>query len=266
MARDFIGECGKAVEADFADIAATLNFSSAAFKVFAKSGNILALVAADREARTTLVEFRNATLTELTLLYRALYVQAWSTFEAFIRNLIVAYLEEFTARKTDYATLEKFGLTARNLEHTGKALRYIRENTPKLTLDFFLLAKNAATSIPGSTKVILNSSAFPLFLNSPSPDGLLDSLDRIGMKFDWDDLGRLDRVQKSLKTRGTRETSKQIESFLKDTVRRRNNIVHRTAVQEGVGETDVSDVIRILSSFAIGLLELAKADCDEKCK
>jgi hypothetical protein len=118
-------------------------------------------------------------------------VQAWSTFEAFIKALIVAYLEEFTSRKPDYATLEKYGLAARNLEHTGKALRYIRDNNAKLSLDFFLLAKNAGTSIPGSTKVILNSSAFPLFLSSPSPDGLLDSLDRIGMKFDWDDLALL---------------------------------------------------------------------------
>jgi hypothetical protein len=99
MARDFIGECGKAVEADFADIAATLTFASAAFKVSAKSGHILSLVVADQDARSTLTEFRAATLTELTLLYRSLYVQAWSTFEAFIRGLIVAYLEEFTAKK-----------------------------------------------------------------------------------------------------------------------------------------------------------------------
>jgi hypothetical protein len=266
MATDFIGNCSKTVQADFEDVTATLNFASAAFRVSAKSGPILALVAANEEARTTVKELKAATIGELTLLYSSLYVQAWTIFEAFVRNLVVAYLEEFTARKSDYATLEKVGLTLRNLEHTGRALRYIREDPPRLSLDFFSLAKNASTSVPGSPKVTLNASAFPLFLANPSPQGLKDALDRIGMRFEWDDLARIDYVQKALRSKGSRETSKQIVQFLSETVRRRNGIVHRVSAQEPIGESDVVQVVDVLISISKGLLQLAKADYEKKCR
>jgi hypothetical protein len=90
MNRDFFGECGTAAIADLEDIASTLNFVSAAFKVYAKSGDVLRLVANDPEARKTLTDFRSSNVGDLTVLHRALYVQVWTTFEAFVKKLIVA--------------------------------------------------------------------------------------------------------------------------------------------------------------------------------
>jgi hypothetical protein len=125
--------------------------------------------------------------------------------------------------------------------------------------DFFL-------SIPSSPKVILNANTFSLFLGSPSPDGVKEALERIGMKFDWDDLGRIDHVQAALKSKGVRETSKQIVQFLTEAARRRNSIVHRASAQEQIGENDVSRLVQVLIAITTGLLQLAKADYEKKCR
>lgn len=265
MPSNFFNACGAATAADLAEIDSTLKFLRSAFKSSSKTGQLIQAFGGEPEMRELFVEFHTNRLGDLGILHRALFVQVWSAFEAFIRKLLIAYLNAFAEKKPDYESLEKYGLAKKNLENTGKALVHIRENRPRLTLDFFALAANAATSTPGSARVILNSSTFPLFMSGPSSDGVVDALDRVGIKLKWDDLGRIPEVQKALKTKGTRETAKQVELFLKEAARRRHNIVHRSEPNEAIADSDVAEAISVFGALAKGLLELARTDCDRKC-
>lgn len=266
MARDFFQECQTAVVADLAEIQVALEFLTTAFKAYSKCGPILGAVAHNDELRALFTEFRAIQLAEVTLLHQSLYVQVWSSFESFVRRLIIAYLEDFSSQKPDFDSLDKYGLGRKNLQHTGIALQNIFEDRPKLKVDYYYsLAKNTSSSIPGSEKVHLNMSAFTLFMSGPSADGLKIMLKRIGVELNWDHLGRIDGVQKALKTKGTRETAKQIELYLKEAARKRNNIVHRATI-EPINESDVSDAIVVFQELAIGLLKIAKDDCNTKCQ
>jgi hypothetical protein len=84
------------------------------------------------------------------------------------------------------------------------------------------------------------------------------------MNLNWDDLGRSSEVQKALKTKGTRETSKQVEEFLKSSARQRNNIVHRGATIEAITESDLTNAIAVLGALATALVALVKDDCARK--
>ena len=128
------------------------------------------------------------------------------------------------------------------------------------------MAKNASTSIPGSANVILNINAFSIFMSGPTPEGIKDALGRIGIDLNWDDLGRMPEIQKAFRTKGHRETAKQIQDFLKIASKRRNNIVHKSENIESIAETDVTEAISVFRELAIGLIDLAKNDCKQKCK
>jgi RiboL-PSP-HEPN len=264
MKQDHFQECEDAVQRDLDELSLMLDFISASFKVYSRSGAILSNVAQDGDLRQLMIDFRDAKINDLTVLYQALYVQVWAAFEGFVRKLLVAYLEAFIDRKSDFDTLEKYGLGRRNLEYTGRVLQHIRQDRPRYTLDFFALARNMSTSIPGSSHVKLNSAVFPLLISGPSADGLKDALDRIGFDLRWDDLGRIEELQASVRSKGTRETAKQIELFLGDVARRRHSIVHKSDTSEVVSAADLSDTIHIFRTLAKSLLKILRMDCEKK--
>jgi hypothetical protein len=265
MTRDYFLECQTTLSADLAEITNILNFIVSCTRIYAKSGPIISRVADDAELRLLLEAFRSHSPQNLFLLHQSLYVQAWSVFELFMRQLLIAYFEEFGLRKKDFATYEKFGFAQRNLKHTGIALQHILDNRTNLPIDFYAYARNAATSVPGSASVILNTEAFTIFMSGPTPDGIREAFNRIGIDLKWDQLGRIPDVQRALKAKGTRETSKLIEEFLRTAAKRRNSIVHKGPSQEAITESDVSEMIDVFGALATGLIGIAKQDCANRC-
>jgi RiboL-PSP-HEPN len=265
MARDYFLECQNSIEAELAEIGAFQEFVGSSGKVYANSGAILAQIVGDADLRQLLLDLRKNQLQNLTLLHQSLYVHVWSSFEMFMRQLLTAYFHEFGSQKQDFDSYEKFGFARKNLKQTGLALQHIFENRPNLSVDFFEMAKNASTSVPGSTKVTLNIGAFSIFMSGPTPEGIKDALGRMGIDLNWDDLGRIPEIQKTLRTKGHRETAKQIQDFLKGASKRRNSIVHKSENIESITETDVTEAISIFRGLAKGLIDLAKDDCKRKC-
>jgi len=225
------------------------------------SGRILAWVGPDDDLRPVVEDFRASTrLSDLSFIYRSFYVQAWSAFELFVRTLIISYLEDVSDRANDFDSLKKAKLIERNLYHTGVALQQIFENRSNVAIDFYLIAKNAGTSIPKSKEVILNSTPFGIFLKCPSVDGIEEALKRIGFpKFDWDVVGSTAPVRQAFGTQNTRETVHQIAAFLQDAERTRNNIVHRGEGIRAVSEADVRQGLTIFKVIGDALADFLKS-------
>jgi hypothetical protein len=266
MPRDLFQECENSLEADLAEIEGSLRFSQSSFRLLSKSEAMLQAVSANADLREVMIELRNARIGDLSLTYRSTFIQIWFSFEQFVRRLVVTYLDEFASRKSDFETLEKYGLARRNLQYTGTALQHIIENRRGLAINFFSLATNAATSVPGSAKVDLNSATFSLFLSGPSPDGLKESFRRIGIDLNWDDLGRSAEVQRATRSQGVRATAKHAEEFLRDAARRRHNIVHKTDNIEQITEAEVMDALSTFRAMGRALLDTVKRDCERKCR
>jgi hypothetical protein len=259
-------KCEVTLKADLAEISRTLDFVHISFRVSAQSGNIISRVADDRELRELLVELQKKKLTEITAVYQALFVQVWAAFELFIRNLIIAYVEEFCVAKSDFSALQKQGLIDRNIHHTGITFQQVFENRSNVVIDFYAMAKNVATAVPASDHVVLNSSAFAMFLKGPNSDGIKDAFKRIGIsKFDWIDIASAPRLQKVFDTKRTVDTSRAIEKFLVDATKKRNNIVHRGDGLVPITEGELRHELKVIEALAGALKETLKRDCDKKC-
>jgi len=260
MPSEPIADCQVQLHANLDEVLATLDFSMSAFKTYASSGQILGWVASQQDLRAVVEEFRKSTrLTDLNFLYQALYVQAWSAFELFVRALIVAYLETICNQAADYDSMKKAKLIERNLYHTGIALQQVLENRSNVTIDFFSVARNVATSIPDSKKVVLNTMSFGIFLKGPSVQGIEEALKRIGVKeFNWDNVGSAKPVQKAFGTGKPRETTNQLKEFLQNAEKRRNSIVHRGERIPQITETDLRHEIAVFNVVGDALADFLK--------
>jgi hypothetical protein len=248
MPNQSMTQCQARLKADLDEVNASINFSNAAFKVYASSGQILRWVGAEHDLRTIMLDFRSSTLSDLGFIFQSLYIQSWSAFELFVRTLVISYVDEVADRTSDFNSLDQAKLIDRNMYHTGVALQQIFENRSNLSIDYYRVAQNIGTAHPDSRKVLLNSFSFGMFLKAPTAVGIEEALKRIGFKqFDWDRIGEIPAIQAVFQTRNPRETSKQIIEFLASSEKTRNNIVHRG---EGIRPVSESDLRYGISAFA----------------
>jgi hypothetical protein len=257
-----MAECQARLKADLDEVNASIDFSNAAFKVYASSGQILGWVSGQPELRAVLQEFRSSTrLTDLGFIYQSLFIQSWSAFELFVRTLIVSYVEEVADRASDFKSLEQARLIERNMYHTGVALQQIFENRSNVSIDFFQVAQNIGTSHPESKKVLLNAFSFGIFLKAPTAAGIEEALKRIGFKqFDWDKVSGTEIMEGVFQTKGPRETAKQIRDFLASCEKIRNSIVHRGESIQSVTENDLRYGISVFGAVGDALAEFLRSE------
>jgi len=259
MADEPIDKCKRQLRDDLADVIAALEFATSAVRTYASAGDILPYVVSQAELRNVITAFRAVRLGDSNILFQSLYVQAWSAFELFIRALVVSYVEEVSLRRSDFASLDKSKLIERNFFHTGVALQQIFDNRSNTTIDFYSIARNIGTAIPGSDKVTLNAGTFCMFLGGPSVHGIEEALKRIGFKdFDWDEIGRAKAVQNAFGARKVRETKTLVTNFLRDAEKSRNNIVHRGEAIQSIAETDIRECVAAFNAIGDALAEFLK--------
>ena len=117
--------------------------------------------------------------------------------------------------------------------------------------------------LPGADNSALNADAFTIYISTLSPKHLVDTLRRIGVSLNWDDIGRLPDVRRVLEKRDTRETAKAAEQCLRDFVQKRNRIAHCGSGGLVVTDGDIEQLIkffRVFSRSLAGIVEARIAD------
>jgi hypothetical protein len=263
MPDDKFSACEKRLQGDATEILAMSAFINTAFKVYSQTGNILSYVSSDAPLRTLVLEFKDGpSVTDLNLAYQSLYVQSWSSFELFVRRVVVGYLEEFSTLKNDYVSLAKANLINRNYLYSGRALQQVFEDRSHMDIDFVTLSRNLATTYPDSKEIILNVASFALSLGNPSKRGIDEALRRIGFsEFDWNRLASNAAVQRAFGTKKAVETKKQLHDFLEASSRVRNAIVHRADNIPTVTEQDVTQVLAVFQALAQALIHFLRSEC-----
>lgn len=262
MAADYLQIVLKGSLSELDGIAANLDFIGSAAKLVSASGGITAAVADLPDLRTIVLEFRKNSIDDFNTLRQSLYVQVFSSYEAFVRGLIRAYVDQVALKDQTYEKLEqRASILDRNIYHTGFALQQVFDNRTNTALDFSALVKNLATARVGSAAVTLNSIAFTLMLGALRPDGVIEALKRVGQndKAIWDKFGGIKEIQQYFNLRATRETAKALNELLLVSIKRRNNIVHKGEAIEPVSENDVAELIRFFRIFFKALTDYLAA-------
>jgi hypothetical protein len=105
----------------------------------------------------------------------------------------------------------------------------------------------------------LNAEAFTIFLAIISPKNLTDALKRIGLKLNWDDIGRVAGMQTVLQTSKTRETSAAIQQFLTEFAKKRNKIAHSGSGGILIAAEDVEQLLDVFRAFAQTLSDVVES-------
>jgi RiboL-PSP-HEPN len=249
---------------DLSEIEAITKVIHSANQISTHLGDLLSFVAGSAQHRQLLEEFRRQRNVDTNLLYQGLYVQLYASFEWFVRTLIIRYVEELCRLFPSYSELEgRVGDPLKhNYYHTGAAMQQIFGNRTNVRIDFQTLAKNIGSALPDSTAVVLNSTAFALFI------GILDSseiekvLKRIGIeRAFWDRIARESSAQRFFGETRTRRTAHLMKDFLDQFIKRRNNICHKGDSIEPVSSEDIIRHAEFLKIFGGSLIQTLGTHC-----
>jgi hypothetical protein len=247
------------------ELAGNLEFVRVAKQLRPRLGGMLDWGRLDGEARNLATSFMKQRTVEESLLYRGLVVSLAGAFEQFIRRVLRDSISAINGSAQHYDHLRE-EIRRQNTFRTGIALQSIFEPPDYLDLDYELLAKNIGTCFTGSRQVVLNADAFTIFVSIISPDKLAEALKHIGIKMNWDDLGRIDAMREVLERHDTRETAKALQESLKRFGRIRNKVAHSGSGGVVVTETDLEQLLRFFRTFASSLTSIVDAELAESLK
>lgn len=249
----------KEFELALEDLASNSEFVGAAGRLRPRLNEMLRWDSLDGDAKTLVRKFLDQRTAEESLLYRGMVISLAGAFEHFVRRVLRDSVLAISRSGVSYDALDE-GIRKENFLRTGIALATINEPLDYLDLDYQSLAKNLATCVSGSPQVLLNADAFVIFLSIISPKNLADALRRVGVGLSWDNFGKVTAMQKVLDGRGSRETAKAVEDFLKRFGQLRNKIAHTGSTGIVVTESDFERHLEFFKVFSRVLVQMVEAD------
>lgn len=193
----------------------------------------------------------------------SLVVVCYGLLEKFVRELLERTVKVIDSELEDFNELPE-QLTSENIYRTGIALQSIKSNSPHVTFDFALLARNLGTCYPNSDSYTLNASCFSIGHGILTPRNMEQIFQRIGVKIDWDRFGSNTDLKKLLKEPRTRDCAKAIRNFLEELVKKRNIVAHSGGLEIVVGESEFEAVTEIIPIFCKILVEQVSSELEKR--
>lgn len=251
-------DAAKEFEAALGEIRSNFEFVRTAEELRPRLEAMLNRQGMDTEAQKLAAAFLRQRTSEKAVLYRGLIIASAGAFEQFVRKILRDSIHLVNKSELPYDGLDQV-LRKHNICRTGEALQTIFEPIEYLELDYDLLSKNVGTCFTGSKQPILNADVFAIFISVIAPEKLGKALERIGARVEWDFFGRSPALQKVFGTRGARETTKELQQFLKRFEQKRNKIAHTGTSGLLITEADLEQHLSVLGIFAPLLTSFVEA-------
>lgn len=265
MAAAILARALKEFEAALDDLSGNFEFVRVASRLRPRLGGMLNWGAMDGDAAALAKRFMGQRNGEEALLYRGMVVSLSGAFEEFVRRVLRDGISAINEAGMSYAALEE-EIKRENIYRTGLAFQTIHEPLDYLDLNYESLSENMGTCLTASEKAILNAEAFTLFVSIVSPDSLAKSLRRIGVDLRWDELGKVPAVQSVFEKGKTRETAKEIQSFLRKFGQTRNKIAHTGSSGIVISEPDLEQLLAFFRTFAGALASVVETELAKRFK
>lgn len=226
--------------------------------IIGRNGELVSAFRHDAAVRARLSEAARLKATPSAALYRGLFVQANSIFEAYVRDLSSIAAEHIASKVTKYSDLpEKFRL--QHIHLSGQILQQMKTGTlAGQKFDFGRLTNALGQCFSDADKFSIMPEVFTLMMGNVTPDRLEKLFEKIGLPEPFNPgVGRSVAIKKAIgETRHT-SAARLAKVKLHDVVGVRNTLVHG-GLSATVDQSDLDEAIDFLEAMIEALDELAR--------
>jgi hypothetical protein len=255
----------KNLDAYIQELTECLDFVSASSQLRPRLREYVDWTAAKRGATQLITRFLGSKNVREQVIYRALYVSGHAAFEQFARDVVAQAADYISTATGPYDSLWK-EMKMEHVYRTGQAMATIYQPLEHYTFDYDQLSKNIGGCIPGEARFKLNSDALAFIRGTLTPENLEKVIRRISIPFNWDVIASHPPLKACFLVSGTRDSAKEVKTFLEGMVKNRNRIAHSTGTAAEIGEPEVREQIRFVAAFCHALSAFVRAELSKKLK
>lgn len=232
-------------------------FVSAAGHVRPWVGSLIDRSMLEQHQVTGLTRFISQKDYQLEVGYGGLLIGIGAAFEHFVRRIIKEGVQWINKKIDKFEKLPE-SLRQQNWIRSGHALVTVAEPPVEFIFDYEEISHNLSGCRKGGGALILNAEAFSINITNINQKRIDESLNRIGIKLDWDVFGGNKDLQKLFQTKGARDTRDEVQKYLKKFVVQRNRIAH-SGIGVRVVQLDLDTALAFFKAFGLQLGEAVEA-------
>lgn len=175
----------------------------------------------------------------------ALSVQLFAAIEWFIGQVLVKSVLQVSYSVESFEQLPE-AVSRNHIKLIGKALSKVYESPLHERIDVDQVFRRLSGCVKGSKTFEMNDFVFAFYLPNIDSNSLAKCFLRIGLKFDWDKVGKNTDLQQFFGETSNRKTGKKIIAFLNQCAKDRNAVAHRG---DGSATIQFDDLTKQLTFF-----------------
>lgn len=183
--------------------------------------------------------------------WQAFLVSAHGGFEQFLAGLVDDVCVQINNSRLSPVELEKRfpSIIRKYLRASGGALTSVFSPRGHWKLDFERISSSIGTTVQTSDVTTIEGRVFIVEARSLSAEELVRQFDVLGIRVDWDNIGRLPEMQAVLGVSGTRATAKAIKERLGELTELRNSHAHSQGALS-ISMQDLDSAIRFYRALS----------------
>lgn len=226
--------------------------------IIGRNGQLIGALKYDPDARELLLAAARLKTTPPAALYRGLFIQANSIFEAYVRDLSSIVVEHTASKVTKYSDLPvKF--RNQHIHLSGQVLQQMKTGTLSgQKFDFARLTSALGQCFSDSDPFSIMPEVFTITMGNATADRLESLFEKIGLADPFNPgVGQSGKIKKVLNETRKVSAAKLAKDKLNEIVGVRNTLVHGD-LSTTVEQSDLDEAINFLEAMIEALDELAR--------
>ncbi|MEC5293196.1 MAE_28990/MAE_18760 family HEPN-like nuclease [Aurantimonas sp. C2-6-R+9] len=226
--------------------------------IIGRNGDLMGAFGYDTAVKARLREAVKLKATPPAALYRGLFVQANSIFEAYVRDLSSIVAEHKVSRVTTYSELpEKFRL--QHIHLSSQILQHVKTGAVAgQKFNFDRLTNALGQCFSNSHEFSIMPEVFTLMMGNATPDRLETLFEKLGLPEPFNPgVGRSAAIKKVIGEIRQASAAKLAKEKLHELVRLRNTLVHGD-LSTAVEQSDLDEAVDFFEAMIESFDELAR--------
>lgn len=242
----------KTFEATMDNLSSTLEFLQVAEKVRPRIGGIVNWTAADPEVSALVRQYMGKRDTYSNYAHGPLIVIAYGTFEQFLRRFVEVCVSTLGAV---VPSIDQFSsdFCREHIYRTGRAIASVKHPKSYLSFEHEVLGMNLGACRSGEHDYTLNASAIAAEIGPLTKENIDNYIQRLGIKINWDDVGRRKPIQSIVQENDVRKSTKAAIALLERIVFVRNGLAHTGSVAGGLTTAEAAQYLEFIKIVALAI-------------
>jgi hypothetical protein len=226
--------------------------------VVRRNGELMGALSYDPAAKASLIEAPKLKSTPPAALYRGLFIQANSIFEAYIRDLSSVIAEHRASKVPKYSELPE-SFRQQHIHLSSQILQHMKTGTlVGQKFDFNRLTAALGQCFSDSVPFSILPEVFTLLMGNVTPDRLESLFEKIGLPEPFDPgVGQSSAIKRVFGEKRHKAAAKLAKDKLHEIVGLRNTLVHGD-LSVAVEQSDWEEAVEFLEAMIEALDEIAK--------